>query len=143
MLKFRTMTEDAEHRKHDLRASNEAAEGFFKIAQDPRLTDFGRRLRPTSLDELPQLWNVLRGTMSLVGPRPLPPDEDARIEGWARSRHELRPGMTGFWQIQGSARVPSDQMVKLDYLYGANWSLWLDITILLRTVPYILRRRGH
>jgi lipopolysaccharide/colanic/teichoic acid biosynthesis glycosyltransferase len=102
----------------------------------------GRFLRQSCLDELPQLINVLRGEMSLVGPRPLVPEEDRRIEGWQRTRLQLKPGMTGHWQIFGSSRIPMREMVKIDYLYGANWSLWLDTKILLRTVPYVLRRAG-
>jgi lipopolysaccharide/colanic/teichoic acid biosynthesis glycosyltransferase len=95
-----------------------------------------------SLDELPQLINVLRGEMSLVGPRPLVGEEDASIRGWRRGRLEVAPGMTGAWQVLGSARVPMHDMVTIDYLYRANWSLWLDIKILLRTVPHVLGRRG-
>jgi exopolysaccharide biosynthesis polyprenyl glycosylphosphotransferase len=141
MLKFRSMVEDAEDRKDNLRGLNEAS-GLFKIEDDPRLTRVGRWLRRTSLDELPQLINVLRGDMSLVGPRPLVPDEDAMIDGWQRRRLALRPGMTGLWQVLGSARIPMHEMVKIDYMYGANWSIWLDAKILLRTVPYVLSRRG-
>ena len=111
-------------------------------ADDARLTAVGRFLRATSLDELPQLWNVLRGDMSLVGPRPLILDEDALITGADRNRLELTPGMTGHWQIAGSSRVPLHEMVKIDYLYVAGWSLWSDVKILLRTVPYMLARRG-
>ena len=96
----------------------------------------------TSLDEMPQLINVLRGEMSLVGPRPLVVDEDSLVQGWHRRRLHLTPGMTGHWQILGSARIPLPEMVKIDYLYVANWSLWTDLKILLRTVPYLLRRRG-
>ena len=99
-------------------------------------------MRRISLDELPQLLNVLRGEMSLVGPRPLVPDEDALIEGWQRRRLAVKPGMTGLWQIFGSARIPMQEMVKIDYLYGANWSIWLDMKILLRTIPYILPARA-
>ena len=141
MLKFRTMFDGAEAEKAALHEVNEA-DGLFKIADDPRITRVGRFLRRSSLDELPQLFNVLRGEMSLVGPRPLVPDEDERIEGWHRSRLEVTPGMTGLWQIFGSSRIPLHEMVKIDYLYGANWSLWLDVKILLRTVPYALGRRG-
>jgi exopolysaccharide biosynthesis polyprenyl glycosylphosphotransferase len=143
MLKFRSMVPDAEARKAELIALNEAKGGLFKIDRDPRITRVGRLLRRTSLDELPQLINVLRGDMALVGPRPLVPDEDALIEGWQRRRLAVKPGMTGLWQIFGSARIPMHEMVKIDYIYGANWSLWLDLRILLRTVPYVLSRRGQ
>lgn len=142
MLKFRTMVRDAEEMKEALRHRNEAQEGLFKIAADPRVTRMGRFLRTTALDELPQLFNIVRGEMSLVGPRPLVIEEDERIEGWHRRRLELMPGMTGPWQILGPARVPLKEMVALDYLYVANWSLWTDIKILLRTVPHVLGRRG-
>jgi exopolysaccharide biosynthesis polyprenyl glycosylphosphotransferase len=141
MLKFRTMCDDADALKADLIALSEA-DGLFKIADDPRITRVGRLLRRTSLDELPQLINVLRGDMSLVGPRPLVPNEDAQVEGWRRRRLHVQPGMTGLWQIFGSSRIPLHEMVKIDYLYGANWSLWLDLKILARTIPYALGRRG-
>jgi exopolysaccharide biosynthesis polyprenyl glycosylphosphotransferase len=142
MLKFRTMVKDAEEMKDALRDRNEAQEGLFKIAADPRVTRMGRFLRTTALDELPQLFNIFTGEMSLVGPRPLVVEEDERIEGWHRRRLELMPGMTGPWQILGPARVPLKEMVALDYLYVANWSLWTDVKILLRTVPHVLGRRG-
>jgi exopolysaccharide biosynthesis polyprenyl glycosylphosphotransferase len=142
MLKFRTMVEQADEMKEALRHRNEAQEGLFKIAEDPRVTRVGRFLRRTALDELPQLLNIVRGEMSLVGPRPLVVEEDRRIEGWNRRRLELMPGMTGPWQILGPARVPLREMVAMDYLYVANWSLWTDIKILLRTVPHVLGRRG-
>jgi exopolysaccharide biosynthesis polyprenyl glycosylphosphotransferase len=141
MLKFRTMVDGADAQKSALAAQNEAG-GIFKIRDDPRITRVGARLRKASVDELPQLYNVLRGEMSLVGPRPLPLDEDDRIEGWQRSRLELPPGMTGRWQVFGSARIPLNEMVKIDYLYGAKWSLWLDVKTLLRTVAFVVGRRG-
>jgi exopolysaccharide biosynthesis polyprenyl glycosylphosphotransferase len=143
MLKFRSMVPNADAIKHQLRDRNEVQGGLFKIADDPRITRVGRFLRRTSLDELPQLFNVLAGNMSLVGPRPLVEDEDALIEGWQRRRLAVKPGMTGMWQIFGSSRIPMEEMVKIDYLYGANWSIWLDLKILLRTVPYVLNRRGQ
>jgi exopolysaccharide biosynthesis polyprenyl glycosylphosphotransferase len=141
IFKFRTMVPDAEERKEELAHLNET-EGLFKISDDPRITRIGAWLRRTALDELPQLLNVARGEMSLVGPRPLVVDEDAKIEGLDRSRLHLTPGMTGHWQILGSARIPLHEMVGIDYLYVANWSLWTDLKILLRTVPYMLARRG-
>jgi exopolysaccharide biosynthesis polyprenyl glycosylphosphotransferase len=142
IVKFRTMICGADRLKSDLRHLNEA-QGLFKISDDPRITPVGRFLRRSSLDELPQLFNVLRGEMSLVGPRPLVLDEDQRVEGWHRRRLHLTPGMTGVWQIAGSSRVPLDEMVAMDYLYIVNWSLWSDIKILLRTIPHVLGRRGQ
>jgi lipopolysaccharide/colanic/teichoic acid biosynthesis glycosyltransferase len=135
MMKFRSMVANADQIKADLRARNEAEGGLFKISDDPRITRMGRFMRQSSLDELPQLLNVLAGSMSLVGPRPLVADEDALIEGWQRQRLSVRPGMTGLWQIFGSSRIPLNDMVKIDYLYAANWSTWLDLKILLRTIP--------
>ncbi len=142
MLKFRTMVADADAMKDELRHRNEAKEGLFKIAEDPRTTRVGKFLRRTALDELPQLLNIIKGEMSLVGPRPLVVEEDQRIAGWNRRRLELMPGMTGPWQILGPSRVPLREMVAMDYLYVANWSLWTDIKILLRTVPHVFLRRG-
>jgi len=141
MIKFRTMVDGADDQKESLKACG-GADGLFKIADDPRLTRVGRFLRQSSLDELPQLLNVLRGEMSLVGPRPLVPDEDRQIEGWGRRRLHVTPGMTGVWQLFGPTRIPLPEMVKLDYVYGANWSVWLDLKILLRTIPHALARRG-
>ena len=139
IFKFRSMVTDADDQKDRLRALNEAGSGLFKITHDPRVTRVGGFLRRTSLDELPQLFNVLRGEMSLVGPRPLVIDEDAQVVGLDRSRLHLTPGMTGPWQVLGT-RVPMHEMVGLDYLYVANWSLWLDVKLLLRTVRHVLRR---
>jgi exopolysaccharide biosynthesis polyprenyl glycosylphosphotransferase len=141
IFKFRTMVPEAETLKDNLVHLNET-QGLFKITNDPRITRVGSFLRRTALDELPQLVNVLRGEMSLVGPRPLVGDDDARITGLDRRRLHLTPGMTGHWQILGSARIPLHEMVGIDYLYVANWSLWTDLKILLRTVPYMLARRG-
>jgi lipopolysaccharide/colanic/teichoic acid biosynthesis glycosyltransferase len=142
ILKFRTMVPDAEAMKDSLQDLNEAQEGLFKIAADPRVTRTGRFLRKSALDELPQLLNIIKGEMSLVGPRPLVIEEDANVEGWHRRRLELLPGMTGHWQILGPARVPLREMVAIDYLYVANWSLWTDVKILLRTIPHVIARRG-
>jgi lipopolysaccharide/colanic/teichoic acid biosynthesis glycosyltransferase len=141
VYKFRTMVPEAEQMKDSLRHRNEA-DGLFKIADDPRVTRIGKLLRASALDELPQLFNIVRGEMSLVGPRPLVVDEDQCVTGWYRRRLELMPGMTGPWQILGPSRVPLKEMVAIDYLYVANWSLWGDVKILLRTVPHVLGRRG-
>ncbi len=142
MLKFRSMVVGADAMKHDLLHLNEADGPMFKIERDPRVTRVGRFLRKTSLDELPQLWNVLRGEMSLVGPRPLVLDEDEQIIGWHRTRLELTPGLTGPWQVAGRTIVPFEEMVKMDYLYVAEWSLWNDIRLLLRTIPVVAFGRG-
>ncbi len=142
ILKFRTMVHGADQLKDGLRDLNEA-DGLFKIDDDPRITPIGHVLRRSSLDELPQLFNVLLGQMSLVGPRPLVADEDGRILGVRRGRLRLTPGMTGQWQIAGSSRIPLEDMIKLDHLYVSNWTIWGDVKILLRTVPYILARRGQ
>jgi exopolysaccharide biosynthesis polyprenyl glycosylphosphotransferase len=138
IYKFRSMVIDADQRKDELRDLNEVGEGMFKITDDPRVTRVGNFLRRTSLDELPQIFNVVRGEMSLVGPRPLVVDEDAQVLGLDRSRLHLTPGMTGPWQILG-ARVPMQEMVGIDYAYVASWSLWLDVKVLVRTVKHVLR----
>ncbi|MDP2710970.1 MAG: exopolysaccharide biosynthesis polyprenyl glycosylphosphotransferase [Solirubrobacteraceae bacterium] len=141
MLKFRTMVVDAEALKPELLDRTDPRALLFKLPDDPRVTRVGRWLRGTSLDELPQLINVLLGEMSLVGPRPLIGHEDEQIKGRDRSRLKLTPGMTGHWQIQGS-RTPLAEMIKLDYLYVAGWSLWGDVKILLRTGTHVVTRRG-
>jgi exopolysaccharide biosynthesis polyprenyl glycosylphosphotransferase len=141
ICKFRTMVPDAEQRKAELIGMNEA-NGLFKIEKDPRITRVGRILRKTSMDELPQLLNVLMGEMSLVGPRPLIASEDQAITGYDRRRLRLTPGMTGHWQIMGSARVPLHEMVKIDYLYVTTWSIFGDLKILARTIPYMVARKG-
>lgn len=139
IFKFRSMVADADTRKDALRARGAAHGGLFKLHDDPRITRVGNFLRKTSLDELPQLFNVLRGEMSLVGPRPLIIEEDRQISGLHRGRLHLTPGMTGPWQLLRS-RVPLEEMVDIDYLYVATWSLWEDIKILLRTVGHVVRR---
>jgi lipopolysaccharide/colanic/teichoic acid biosynthesis glycosyltransferase len=115
---------------------------MFKVPQDPRVTRVGAFLRRSRIDELPQLINVLRGEMSLVGPRPLILDEDRFVERWARRRLSLRPGITGLWQVLGASDIPFDEMTKLDYLYVTNWSLREDIRLILRTIPSLARGRA-
>ena len=143
MLKFRTMVDGAELLKPSLSHLNEADGPMFKIADDPRVTRVGRLLRRSSLDELPQLINVLRGDMSLVGPRPLVPSEDMHVIGYHRERLDLTPGLTGPWQVLGRTAIPFQEMIKLDYLYVAEWSLWNDMKLLLRTAPLVLQGRGQ
>jgi exopolysaccharide biosynthesis polyprenyl glycosylphosphotransferase len=141
-LKFRTMYVDAEHRQADLEALNEASGALFKIRDDPRTTPVGRLLRRFSLDELPQLVNVLRGEMSLVGPRPLPERDFEKLAEWHRKRYLVLPGITGLWQVSGRAELDFDDLVHLDFIYLERWSLALDLTILLKTIPAVLSRRG-
>jgi exopolysaccharide biosynthesis polyprenyl glycosylphosphotransferase len=145
ILKFRTMVADADQRKHEVEHLNKHTEDgakMFKIADDPRITKFGSFLRAWSLDELPQLINVLRREMSLVGPRPLILDEDENIVGARRRRLDQIPGITGLWQVLGRSDIPFSEMVTLDYLYVTNWSLWGDIKLLARTVPIVVKKRG-
>ena len=140
--KFRSMHAAAEEEVNALWEHNEASGPLFKIRQDPRITRMGRWLRRTSLDELPQLMNVLRGEMSLVGPRPPLPAEVEQYQEWHRKRLKVAPGMTGLWQVSGRSELPFDEMVLLDVYYIENWSLGLDFQILLRTVPAVLTGRG-
>jgi exopolysaccharide biosynthesis polyprenyl glycosylphosphotransferase len=142
MYKFRTMVDGADGLKDQLAHLNQAQYPMFKISDDPRITKVGRFLRRTSLDEFPQLWNVLRGQMSLVGPRPLVPSEDAKVIGWHRARLDISPGLTGPWQVMGRSAIPLSEMVKLDYRYIADWSLWNDLKLLVRTAPVVLLRQG-
>ncbi|MFL5946347.1 MAG: sugar transferase [Gaiellaceae bacterium] len=141
VVKLRTMVQNAESQVAALRELSQHP-AWLLLDEDPRITTVGRFLRHTSIDELPQLWNVLRGDMSLVGPRPLPVAEDERISGWGRRRLDLTPGITGLWQVLGRTTIPFEEMVKLDYLYVTNWSLWQDIRLLIHTLPVVLRRRG-
>lgn len=143
MYKFRTMVSDAERLQPALEALNEAQGPVFKIARDPRVTRLGRFLRSSSMDELPQLWNVLRGEMSLVGPRPLPVRDVGRFEeGWLMRRFSMPPGLTCLWQINGRSEVDFARWVQLDLEYIDRWSLRLDCLILLKTIPAVLHGRG-
>jgi exopolysaccharide biosynthesis polyprenyl glycosylphosphotransferase len=144
IVKFRTMVADAESKRLEMDHLNEMEGGgpLFKMKRDPRITRVGARLRQLSIDELPQLWNVLRGEMSLVGPRPFVVHESERITGWANRRLETTPGITGLWQALGRNEIPFEEMVKLDYVYVTNWSLWWDVKILCQTIPVVFGRRG-
>ncbi|MDP8924735.1 MAG: exopolysaccharide biosynthesis polyprenyl glycosylphosphotransferase, partial [Chloroflexota bacterium] len=142
MLKFRSMHRDADRLVAQLADRNEASGPLFKIRHDPRVTRVGRVLRRASLDELPQLVNVLKGEMSLVGPRPGLPSEVERYEDWQHGRLRARPGITGLWQVSGRSEVPFHDMVRLDLHYVRHWSLGLDLEILLRTIPAVLSNRG-
>jgi exopolysaccharide biosynthesis polyprenyl glycosylphosphotransferase len=142
MMKFRSMSQDAEQRRAALLAVNEADGPIFKIRNDPRITRVGRWLRRSSLDELPQVFNVLRGEMSLVGPRPPLPSEVEEYEEWQLGRLRAVPGMTGLWQVSGRSDVSFHDMVRLDLHYIRNWSFSLDLEILWRTLPAVIRSRG-
>jgi exopolysaccharide biosynthesis polyprenyl glycosylphosphotransferase len=142
MLKFRTMVANAAELQPELEAVNEAEGALFKIRDDPRVTRVGRFLRRFSLDEIPQIWNVLKGEMSLVGPRPLPLRDYRLLDDWHRRRYAVLPGMTGLWQISGRSGLSFDDLVRLDFTYLENWSIWLDISILVKTIPAVITRRG-
>jgi exopolysaccharide biosynthesis polyprenyl glycosylphosphotransferase len=142
MVKFRTMYAGAAQHREELDELNEAEGALFKIRSDPRVTRIGAVLRRLSIDELPNVLNVLRGEMSLVGPRPLPAADYALLEEWHRKRSFVLPGMTGLWQISGRSDLSFDDLVRLDFYYLENWSIWLDITILARTLPAVLSSRG-
>jgi exopolysaccharide biosynthesis polyprenyl glycosylphosphotransferase len=141
-LKFRTMRQGAEALQDQLEEHNEMGGAIFKIRRDPRVTRVGAFLRRWSLDELPQLFNVLRGEMSLVGPRPLPERDYQRLEDWHRKRYLVLPGLTGLWQVSGRSELDFDELVRLDFLYLERWSVFLDLTILLKTLPAVFRSRG-
>ncbi len=142
MLKFRTMFEGAAGQQTSLEAANEASGALFKIRDDPRVTRVGRVLRRFSIDEVPNVLNVLRGEMSLVGPRPLPLRDYDRLEPWHRRRYNVLPGMTGLWQIAGRSDLTFDDLVRLDFYYLENWSIWLDISILFKTPFAVFTRKG-
>jgi lipopolysaccharide/colanic/teichoic acid biosynthesis glycosyltransferase len=142
LWKFRTMTFDAEDRLAELTELNEHDGILFKIVDDPRTTRLGRILRRWSIDELPQLWNVVRGEMSIVGPRPPLPTEVERYDNKVRRRLLVKPGLTGLWQVSGRARLPWDEAVRLDLYYVENWSPSLDAVILAKTLVAVLRRQG-
>jgi lipopolysaccharide/colanic/teichoic acid biosynthesis glycosyltransferase len=142
IYKFRTMTIDAEAKKAALRSISEQDGPAFKLTNDPRITGIGKFLRETSLDELPQLWNVLKGDMSLVGPRPLPMDESAECEQWQRSRLDVTPGLTCIWQVKGRSRVTFDQWMRMDVNYIRSRNFFHDIKILTQTIPAVLLRKG-
>jgi lipopolysaccharide/colanic/teichoic acid biosynthesis glycosyltransferase len=142
MEKFRTMVPEADKLKLTLAAKNEMSGPVFKVAVDPRVTNIGRWLRRSSIDELPQLFNVLKGEMSLVGPRPLPLSESAAIKGPLRRRFSMKPGMTGLWQASGRSNVDFHDWMRLDLEYVDNWSLRLDFQIALRTIAAVLSGKG-
>jgi exopolysaccharide biosynthesis polyprenyl glycosylphosphotransferase len=141
-FKFRTMYRDADDHQPALEEHNEASGALFKIRDDPRITPVGRLLRRFSIDELPQLFNVIRGEMSLVGPRPLPQRDYERLEDWHKKRYLVLPGITGLWQVSGRSDLDFDDLVRLDFLYLERWSVFLDLSILVKTVPAVISRRG-
>lgn len=141
LFKLRTMVSGADDQVPELMAASSDPH-WLVLEKDPRVTRVGRFLRRNSIDELPQLWNVLKGDMSLVGPRPLPLRDDEIVKGWARHRLDLVPGMTGYWQVLGRNSIPFREMVEIDYAYVASWSLWQDVKLLARTMPVVLRKRG-
>ncbi len=143
LVKFRTMVRDAEERYGELEPLSDTHGAGFKMREDPRITPLGRWLRRSSLDELPQLWNVLRGEMSLVGPRPAPPREVDRYDPWHLGRLSMKPGMTGMWQVASRFDEDFDQRASLDLTYIERWSLLLDLVILLRTIPAVLLLTGR
>jgi len=143
IYKFRTMVVDAETRLDEVRHLNEREGVAFKATDDPRMTDLGRWLRKTSIDELPQLWNVLTGSMSLVGPRPPLPDEVAEYDVWHRRRLSMKPGITGLWQVEARHEPSFDRWVEHDLVYIDGWSIWLDLKILLKTIPALLAHGGR
>jgi len=142
MLKFRSMRQDADKMKLQLLDQNEATGPAFKMKNDPRVTPIGSFIRKYSIDELPQLWHVLVGTMTLVGPRPVVPDEAADYEDWHRRRFEVKPGLTCIWQVAGRSDVTFDEWMKMDVEYVENRSLWLDLKLLVKTIPAVLTGRG-
>ncbi len=143
VYKFRTMVRDADKKQAELEGLNEAEGPVFKIKNDPRITPLGKFLRKASIDELPQLFNVLKGDMSLVGPRPLPVrDFEGFDEDWHRRRFSVRPGLTCLWQVNGRSNTSFDKWMKLDMAYIDNWSIWLDLKILVMTIPAVLKGSG-
>jgi len=142
VLKFRSMVVDAEEMLAELRERNESDGPLFKMTDDPRVTSVGRFLRKTSLDEIPQLWNVVRGDMSLVGPRPALPSEAEQWSPELRNRLRVRPGITGMWQVSGRSSTSFEEYARLDLFYIDNWSFLTDMAILARTVPAVLRKEG-
>jgi len=136
------MRSGADQMQADVESLNEASGALFKIRDDPRMTSVGRMLRRFSLDELPQLLNVLLGQMSLVGPRPLPQRDFEKLEEWHKKRYLVLPGITGLWQVSGRSELDFDDLVRLDFLYLERWSVALDLTILVKTVPAVFSRRG-